>query len=89
MKAAVIGCGAQGRGGHVANYAKMEEVSLVAVCDVNFERAQAVAQEFNVPHVYADYREMLEKHALDLSVSAHPMRCTGIRQLMPLTLERM
>ena len=46
MKAAVIGCGAQGRGGHVANYAKMEEVSLVAVCDVNFERAQAVAKEF-------------------------------------------
>ena len=28
MKAAVIGCGAQGRGGHVANYAKMDEVSL-------------------------------------------------------------
>ena len=66
MKAAVIGCGAQGRGGHVANYAKMEEVSLVAVCDVNFERAQTVAKEFSVPHAYADYREMLEKHALDL-----------------------
>ncbi len=66
MKAAVIGCGAQGRGGHIANYAKMDEVSLVAVCDVNFERAQAVAKEFKVPHVYADYREMLERHALDL-----------------------
>ena len=66
MKAAVIGCGAQGRGGHVANYAKMEEVSLVAVCDVNFERAQAVAKESKVPHVYADYREMLERHTLDL-----------------------
>ena len=66
MKAAVIGCGAQGRGGHVANYAKMDEVSLVAVCDANLERAQAVAKEFKVPHAYADYREMLEKHALDL-----------------------
>ena len=66
MKAAVIGCGAQGRGGHVANYAKMEDVSLVAVCDVNFERAQAVAREFKVPHAYADYREMLDRHALDL-----------------------
>ena len=66
MKAAVIGCGAQGRGGHIANYAKMEEVSLLAVCDVNFERAQAVAKEFKVPHAYADYREMLERHTLDL-----------------------
>ena len=89
MKAAVIGCGAQGRGGHVANYAKMNEVSLVAVCDVNFETAQTVANEFNVPHAYADYREMLEKHALDLVSVCTPMRCTGIRQLMPLMQERM
>ena len=78
MKAAVIGCGAQGRGGHVANYAKMEEVSLVAVCDVNFERAQAVAEEFKVPHVYADYREMLERHALGLSQRLHAS-CTAQR----------
>ena len=49
MKAAVIGCGAQGRGGHVANYAKMDEVSLVAVCDTNLERAQAVAKGIQGP----------------------------------------
>ena len=59
MKAAVIGCGAQGRGGHVANYVKMEDVSLIAVCDANVERAQAVAREFKIPHAYADYRKML------------------------------
>ena len=29
MKAAVIGCGAQGRGGHVANYARMAAAKRV------------------------------------------------------------
>jgi len=57
VKAAVIGCGSQGRGGHVANYAKMDEVELVPVCDVNLERAESVAREFNVPHIYADYTQ--------------------------------
>jgi predicted dehydrogenase len=66
MKAAVIGCGAQGRGGHVGNYARMDDVELLAVCDVNRERAQTVAEEFNVPHVYSNYREMLDNHNFDL-----------------------
>ena len=66
MKVAVIGCGAQGRGGHVANYNKINDIDLVAVCDVNFEQAQAVAMEFGIPYVYSDYRELLDKHNLDL-----------------------
>ena len=66
MKAAVIGCGAQGRAGHVANYHKIDDVDLVAVCDVNLEQAQTVATEFGIPYVYSDYRELLDKHNLDL-----------------------
>ena len=66
MKAAVIGCGIQGRGGHISNYNKMNDIDLVAVCDVNFEKAQAVAIEFDIPYAYSDYRELLDKHDLDL-----------------------
>ena len=66
MKAAVIGCGIQGRGGHIVNYNKMNDIDLVAVCDANFDKAQAVATEFDIPNAYSDYRELLDKHDLDL-----------------------
>ena len=66
MKAAVIGCGMQGRGGHIVNYNKMNDIDLVAVCDANFDKAQAVATEFDIPNAYSDYRELLDKHDLDL-----------------------
>ena len=62
MKAAVIGCGIQGRGGHIVNYNKMNDIDLVAVCDANFDKAQAVATEFYIPNAYSDYRELLDKH---------------------------
>ena len=66
MKAAVIGCGIQRRGSHIANYNKMNNIDLVAGCDVNFEKAQAVAIEFDIPYAYSDYQELLDKHDLDL-----------------------
>lgn len=84
MKAAVIGCGAQGRGGHVANYNKIDDVDLVAVCDVNLEQAQTVATEFGVPNVYSDYRELLDKHNLDLLAPVHHTRFTGTKPSMRL-----
>ena len=33
---------------------------VVAICDVNEERARRVAEEFDVPKVYTDYKEMLQ-----------------------------
>jgi myo-inositol 2-dehydrogenase / D-chiro-inositol 1-dehydrogenase len=57
---AVIGTGRIGSF-HVANLArKIPEANLVAVCDIRFEVAQAVAAEFGIPRVVQDYHELLE-----------------------------
>ena len=59
LKVAVIGCGTWG-----ANHAKIYQrhpcTQLVAVCDTNAARAQALADEMGTDW-YTDYREMLGK----------------------------
>ena len=45
--------------------AEMEDVRLVAVCDLIAEKAERNAATFGIPAVYTDYREMLEKETCD------------------------
>ena len=66
LSVAVIGCGVQGRVGHLTGWRQTEGVEIVAVCDVNLERAKQAAQEFEVPHVYDDPQKLLENHKLDI-----------------------
>lgn len=65
----MIRLGFIGTGG-MANYqaeqfSRIEGVQIAACCDVSAERRAAFARRFNVPAVYADYREMLAKERLD------------------------
>ena len=72
LKAGVIGCGGHSHR-HLQTYAEMPEMELVAVADLNPERARAAAEKFGAPHHYTDYREMLARHALDVvSLSLPP-----------------
>ena len=72
LKAGVIGCGGHSQR-HLQTYAEMPEMELVAVADLNPERARAAAEKFGAPHHYTDYREMLARHALDVvSLSLPP-----------------
>ena len=71
-----------GAGGH-ANYrlypaAKLvREIDLVALCDMNRERADGTAKRWGVPHVYYDLDKMLESEKLDAAIIAGPpqMHC--------------
>jgi len=64
-RAGIIGCGQIGKQ-HARGYKGVEEIELVAVADP-VERARKTMQEdYEVPHVYGDFREMLEKEKLDL-----------------------
>src|SRR4051812_9360558 len=58
-RAAVIAAGGQGRV-HAAGYLADDRVSLVAVADVNRDTAAALADEFAIEGVFADYRDMLQ-----------------------------
>jgi len=59
---AVIGTGIMGKN-HARVYDGLENVNLVAVCDVN-EEAKEIASEFKANY-YKDYKEMLEKESVD------------------------
>ncbi len=69
-KAAVIGAGIMGSR-YAALFAKNHRTELVAVCDLDVERATQNAEPFGAA-VYGDYREMFEKESLDLVYIATP-----------------
>ena len=60
---AVIGTGFWGRN-HARVFKELEETELIAVCDVNFERAKSVAQQFGV-EFYTNPRKMLRREAIE------------------------
>ncbi len=67
---AVIGLGNMGKH-HARNYALLEDVQLVAVCDLNHELADATAKKFDCK-AYYDYKEMLQKESLQAVSIAVP-----------------
>ena len=71
VKIAVIGVGAMGRS-HVQDLlTKAPQAQLVAICDINRERAEQCSAEFNIPGFY-DHRELLANTELDAVVIATP-----------------
>lgn len=61
----VIGCGGIGSRVHVPNYARNPRVRLVAVADIEVERARAVAEQWGVEAYYEDYRDLLARPDVD------------------------
>lgn len=66
LRAAVIGAGGIAVHGHIPGYRAAEDVQVVAVCDINYERAVQVAQTLEIPKAYADFAEMLAAEKPDL-----------------------
>ncbi len=64
IKLAVIGTGGMARA-HGEFYETMDEVEMVACCDIIEDKAKAFAEKFNVPHVYTDYNELFDKEKID------------------------
>ncbi len=60
LRAALIGCGNIGAGGHLPAYALIPEVELVAVCDA-VETLAHTAAERSGATAYTDYRQLLER----------------------------
>lgn len=58
VKIGVIGCGSIAQHRHLPEYKMTEQVELVAVCDINTERANSVAQQYGVK-AYTNYEELL------------------------------
>lgn len=70
IRAALVGCGRVGTV-HGEILASLEEVELVACCDVKLERAQEFCRKYGGTPV-ADYRELLKRSDIDVLELATP-----------------
>jgi UDP-N-acetylglucosamine 3-dehydrogenase len=57
----VIGCGGIANGAHLPNYARNPRVKVVAVADVDRERARSTAERWQVDSYYEDYHDLLAR----------------------------
>ena len=64
-RVAIVGCGGMGRS-HAGAYQKHPRTEVVAAMDINPEAAKKLADEFSVPAVYTDRKEMFAKEELDI-----------------------
>lgn len=68
MKIGIIGCGGIATGKHMPSLSKIENVEMVAFCDLIKERADDAKDEYGSKEskVYLDYKEMLSEEDLDI-----------------------
>lgn len=66
LKAGFIGAGGRGQSAHYPSVARLDNVEMVAVCELDEERLSQVVEKYKFEHVFTDHREMLE--TLDLDV---------------------
>ena len=73
LRIALIGAGTMGRW-YAQCFAEYEDSELVAVCDLDPPKAEALSQEWAAGRAYADFREMLDAEELDAIAVATPDR---------------
>lgn len=61
---AIIGAGQIGKH-HLNEYHRVGGADIVAICDINEAEARRVAEENQIPHVYADFRELLKRDDIE------------------------
>jgi predicted dehydrogenase len=65
LRIGIVGAGIMGRW-HAGVYKDHPQCQLVAVCDFDQQRAQALRDEFGMAHVFRTHQEMLEGAPLDV-----------------------
>ncbi|WML46944.1 Gfo/Idh/MocA family oxidoreductase [Neobacillus sp. PS3-34] len=64
LRVGVIGCGSIAQYRHLPEYQLNKNVELVAVCDINEERAKKIAGKYGVTH-YTSYEALLKSGEVD------------------------
>ncbi|WP_330619252.1 Gfo/Idh/MocA family protein [Vallitalea guaymasensis] len=76
LKAGIIGCGGIANGKHMPSIKKVDQIEMVAFCDIIEERAVEASKKFgteNAKH-YTDYKKMLSDNNLDVVYVCTPNR---------------
>ena len=64
IRIGLIGAGQRGQQ-HLDNYQQIPAAEIVAVADIDEALALRVAARFKIPHVYTDYRDLLQRDDLE------------------------
>lgn len=66
IRFAIVGCGRiSKRHGELLGLNQIKNASLVAVCDINMDKAKTLGNQFNLPY-YTDMDEMMSKENIDI-----------------------
>ena len=76
VRIGIIGCGGIANGKHMPSLAKLNNVEMVAFCDIVVERAEAAKKQYGTPDaaVYEDYRELLKDETIEVVHVCTPNR---------------
>ncbi|MCC9658754.1 Gfo/Idh/MocA family protein [Rhodopirellula halodulae] len=64
LRGAVIGAGYFSQF-HYDAWQRMDDVEMVACCDMDLDKANTIAEQHGIPAVHQDYRQMLDEHPVD------------------------
>lgn len=67
LKIGIIGCGGIANGKHMPSIKQLDNVEMVAFCDIIPERAEKAAKEYGTADakVYTDYKELLKDESIN------------------------
>lgn len=65
LRIGVIGAGGICNVAHMPGYSRMDNVEIVAICDIKIEKAQALAEKYHIPQVFENYRDVLALPNID------------------------
>jgi predicted dehydrogenase len=76
IKIAIIGCGGIANGKHMPSLSKLDNVEMVAFCDIIEEKAVVAASKYGAEDakVYTDYKELLKDKTIDVVHVCTPNR---------------
>ena len=68
LRIGIIGCGGIANGKHMPSLKELNDVEMVAFCDLILERAEQAAKEYGTQDakVYTDYKELLADPTIDV-----------------------
>ena len=65
LRIGIVGAGANTRLRHIPGFQKIKSVEVVAVCNRSRESGQKVADEFKIPQVFTDWKELVHHKDVD------------------------
>lgn len=68
LNVGIIGCGGIANGKHLPSLSKLDDVDIVAFCDIDIEKAELAAESYGTENakVYKDYKKLLEDTSIDV-----------------------